>query len=114
MGFPSKIQDSPILDLLLENSDSYPDAEERRLFYVGMTRAKKEVILVTLEDKESVFFYELHDRYAEEMKQEAFICPLCGKRLRHRSGRYGEFFGCENYKTTGCRYTRNILKKRVN
>ena len=114
MGFPSKIQDSPILDLLLENSDSYPDAEERRLFYVAMTRAKKKVILVTLKDKESDFFYELHDRYAEEMKQEAFICPLCGGRLRHRSGRYGEFFGCENYKTTGCRYTRNIRKKNVN
>ena len=65
-------------------------------------------------DKESDFFYELHDRYAEEMKQEAFICPLCGGRLRHRSGRYGEFFGCENYKTTGWRYTRNIRKKNVN
>jgi len=114
MGFPSKIQDSPILDLLLENSDSYPDAEERRLFYVAMTRAKKKVILVTLKDRESYFFYELHDRYAEKMKQEAFICPLCGGRLRHRSGRYGEFFGCENYKTTGCRYTRNIRKKNVN
>lgn len=114
MGFPSKIQDSPILDLLLENSDAYPDAEERRLFYVAMTRAKKKVILVTLKDRESDFVKELHTQYAEEMKQEAFICPLCGGRLRHRSGRYGEFFGCENYKTTGCRYTRNIRKKNVN
>lgn len=114
MGFPSKIQDSPVLDLLLENSDPFPDAEERRLFYVAMTRAKKKVILVTLKDRESDFLRELHDKYAEEMKQEAFICPLCGGRLRQRSGRYGEFFGCENYKTTGCRYTRNIRKKNVN
>ena len=114
MGFPSKIQDSPVLDLLLENSDPFPDAEERRLFYVAMTRAKKKVILVTLKDRESDFLRALHDKYAEEMKQEAYICPLCGGRLRHRSGRYGEFFGCENYKTTGCRYTRNIRKKNVN
>ena len=34
MGFPSKIQDAPILDLLLDNCDQYPHAEERRLFYV--------------------------------------------------------------------------------
>lgn len=108
MGFPSKIQDSPILDLLLENSDAYPDAEERRLFYVAMTRAKKKVILVTLKDRESDFVKELHTQYAEEMKQEAFICPLCGGKLKHKKGQYGDFFGCENYKTTGCRYTRNI------
>ncbi len=114
MGFPSKIQDSPVLDLLLENSDPFPDAEERRLFYVAMTRAKKKVILVTLKDRESDFLRELHDKYAEEMKQEAYICPLCGGKLKHRTGRFGDFFGCENYKTTGCRYTRNIRKKSVN
>ncbi len=113
MGFPSKIQDSPVLDLLLENSDPFPDAEERRLFYVAMTRAKKKVILVTLKDRESDFLRELHDKYAEEMKQEAYICPLCGGKLKHKTGKFGEFFGCENYKTTGCRYTRNIRKKSV-
>lgn len=113
MGFPSKIQDSPILDLLLENSDSYPDAEERRLFYVAMTRAKKKVILVSLKDRESDFVKELHTQYAEEMKQEAFICPLCGGNLKHKKGQYGDFFGCENYRTTGCRYTRNIRKTKT-
>ena len=46
MGFPSKIQDAPILDLLLDNCDQYPYAEERRLFYVALTRAKKKVILI--------------------------------------------------------------------
>lgn len=114
MGFPSKIQDSPVLDLLLENSDPFPDAEERRLFYVAMTRAKKKVILVTLKDRESDFLRELHDKYVDEMNQEAYICPLCGGKLKHKTGKFGEFFGCENYKTTGCRYTRNIRKKSVN
>ena len=113
MGFPSKIQDSPILNLLLENSDSYPDAEERRLFYVAITRAKKKVILVTLKDRESDFVKELHTQYAEEMKQEAFICPLCGGKLKHKKGQYGDFFGCENYRTTGCRYTRYIRKTKT-
>jgi ATP-dependent helicase/nuclease subunit A len=89
-------------------------AEEMRILYVAMTRAKKKVILVTLKDRESDFLRELHDKYAEEMKQEAYICPLCGGKLKHKTGKFGEFFGCENYKTTGCRYTRNIRRKGVN
>lgn len=111
MGFPSKIQDSPILDLLLENSDQFPDAEERRLFYVAMTRAKRKVILVTLKENKSDFANELISRYASEIKQEAFICPRCGGRLKRRNGRFGEFYGCENYSVSGCRYTRNIRRK---
>lgn len=111
MGFPSIIQDSPILELLLEKSDPYPNAEERRLFYVAMTRAKKKVILLTLKGKESDFVLELHSRYASEMKQEAYQCPLCGGKLLLKKGRYGEFFGCENYKLNGCGFTRSIKRK---
>ena len=110
MGFPSKIQDSPILELLLENTDSFIDAEERRLFYVAMTRAKKKVFLLTIKDKESDFVCELRSLYGEEMKREAFSCPICGGRLSRKSGPYGDFYGCENYKTRGCRYIRRIGK----
>ena len=109
MGFPSMIQDSPILDLLLENSDDYPHAEERRLFYVALTRAKKKVILLTVKDKESVFVQELKERYKDELERERFTCPLCGGRLLVKEGKFGKFLGCSNYKTTGCRYTKNIL-----
>ena len=111
MGFPSMIQDSPILELLLEKSDDYPHAEERRLFYVALTRAKKKVILLTVKDKESVFAQELKDRYKDELEKERFTCPRCGGRLLVREGRFGKFLGCSNYKTTGCRYTKNILWK---
>ena len=108
MGFPSKIQDAAILNLLLVNCDSYPYAEERRLFYVAMTRAKKKVFLVTLKDKESEFVLELREKYGDRMKKERFECPVCGGFLVKRKSAYGEYFGCSNYRSKGCTYTRNI------
>ena len=111
MGFPSKIQDDPILDLLLENSEDYPFAEERRLYYVALTRAKTKAFFLTIKGKESIFAKELHTRYEQQLKQEQFECPVCGGRLERKSGPYGEFFGCSNYKTTGCRYKRKIRPK---
>lgn len=108
MGFPSKIQDQPILNLLLDNCDQYPYAEERRLFYVAMTRAKKKVFLVTVSNQESEFVAELKNRYGEELKREQWECPLCGGRLLKKKGPYGEFFGCSNYKINGCKYKRKI------
>jgi DNA helicase-4 len=108
MGFPSMIQDSPILDLLLEKADNYPHSEERRLFYVALTRAKKKAILLTIKDKESVFAKELKECYGEDLKKENFTCPLCGGKLIRRTGKFGDFFGCSNYTTGQCKYTRNI------
>lgn len=108
MGFPSKIQDAPILDLLLDNCDQYPHAEERRLFYVALTRAKKKAVIVTVSNQESEFACELKKRYGDELKKEQFQCPLCGGRLLKKSGPYGEFFGCSNYPKTGCSYKRKI------
>ncbi len=39
-GFPSLVSDDPVLDYVLTESDKYPFGEERRLFYVAITRAK--------------------------------------------------------------------------
>ena len=111
MGFPTKMQDAPILNLLLESGDTYPYAEERRLFYVAITRAKKKVILMTLKGKESDFEIELKLRYGEEMRKEAFACPLCNAPLVKKSGPYSDFLGCANYRSTGCTYKRQLRKK---
>lgn len=114
MGFPSKIQDVPILNLLLDNCDQFPYAEERRLFYVALTRAKKKAYLLTANGKESEFAMELKQRYGEEIKREQFTCPICGGKLLKKSGPYGEFFGCSNYRTTGCTYKRKIVSRANN
>ncbi len=110
MGFPSQIADAPVLQLLLDNCDHYPFAEERRLFYVAITRAKKKAYLVTLKRNESVFVKEIDAVYGDKMRTEQFTCPLCGGKLVRKSGPYGEFYGCSNYRTNGCRYKRKTLK----
>ena len=108
MGFPSRIQNAPILDLLLSNSEHYPFAEERRLFYVALTRSRKKTFLVTIANQESIFVDEVKERYGKEIKNEAYTCPLCGGRIMRKTGPYGDFLGCSNYKTNNCRFTRNI------
>lgn len=113
MGFPSQIADAPILQILLDNCDHYPFAEERRLFYVAITRAKKKVWLVTVSGNESVFVKEIDEVYGDDMRKEQYTCPLCGGRLVRRSGPYGDFFGCSNYKINGCNYIRKISKSKM-
>lgn len=108
MGFPSKMQDAVILTLLLDNSDYFPYAEERRLFYVALTRAKKKVFLLTVNNQESEFVMELRKRYGKKLKDYQWKCPLCGGRLLKKTGPYGEFFGCSNYRISGCTYKKSI------
>lgn len=103
-GFPSKIQDSPVLHLLLKNQEDFPYAEERRLFYVALTRARKKAFIVTVKGLESEFVQELREVHQREIKNERFECPECGGRLVKRKGPYGEFLGCSNYAITGCRF----------
>lgn len=59
MSFPSKITDLSLINLLLDNSDDYPYSEERRLFYVALTRCKKKVFLLSISNNKSVFIKEI-------------------------------------------------------
>jgi DNA helicase-4 len=57
-GFPCEIEDDPVLKLVLSQEDMFPNAEERRLFYVGVTRAKKKVFLLADRSAISSFISE--------------------------------------------------------
>lgn len=102
-GFPSGKSDDPILSLVLSSGDQFPDGEERRLFYVAMTRAKKAVVFITNKYRKSKFIKELepllnnHDR-------TAIRCPRCGHgEIIKRQGPFSEFYGCTNWEY-GCDY----------
>ena len=83
-GFPSQIEDDPLLELVLPSKDegAYPFAEERRLFYVAMTRAKRGVYLVTDPKRPSAFVRELLQNFPDLRQLGEFPppdppCPRC-------------------------------------
>jgi DNA helicase-4 len=59
-GFPSEIEDPSILEVAREdNGVSDQKEEERRLFYVAITRAKEELYIYTRQQEKSEFLNEL-------------------------------------------------------
>lgn len=98
-GFPSKIEDDPVLNLVVSNDHSYNYAEERRLFYVALTRTKNRVYIVTPEKRPSEFIKELlreKKLYPKvtiigELKSDVATtsnmknrCPICGYPMQFR------------------------------
>lgn len=89
LGFPSRVEEDKLAELVRElaihnlsqdknsekrsrffsdflqqrrlNDSDFAFSEERRLFYVAMTRARKKVLLLTVNDKESPFILELRE-----------------------------------------------------
>ena len=59
-GLPSERADDPILNLLLSNADQFENGEERRLFYVALTRTKRKVFLITSDRCSSKFIKEIY------------------------------------------------------
>lgn len=71
LGFPAHVKDPPLKTELVKIAeelglDQASINEERRLFYVAITRAKKQVILLTVDGKESSFIKELRQKFRED------------------------------------------------
>ncbi|MDR0806977.1 MAG: DNA helicase IV [Enterobacteriaceae bacterium] len=60
-GFPTAENSSVIEQILLPQTDSFPYAEERRLLYVALTRAKHQVWLLQNIESPSIFVKQLAD-----------------------------------------------------
>ena len=59
LGLPSKIKENKILRLVSNNTDKYLYSEERRLFYVGLTRTKNYTYLLVPKKNPSMFIEEI-------------------------------------------------------
>lgn len=75
-GFPSEQADDPILNLLLSKSDQFVNGEERRLFYVALTRSKKKTFITTNSTYKSKFINEIDPNYIDDPQNN---CPVCKK-----------------------------------
>lgn len=60
-GFPGDIQDDPLMRLVMPPVEDFPHAEERRLFYVALTRARSRVYLVACARRPSPFVVEIRE-----------------------------------------------------
>ena len=69
-GFPSLVSDDPVLNYVLTRSDQYPYGEERRLFYVAITRAKVKTYILYDRRFPSVFVDEF--LHPEKVTEESY------------------------------------------
>lgn len=94
-GFPSKVEDDPVLNYVVKVDHSIGYAEERRLFYVALTRTKNRVYIVTPQQHPSEFVLELIKDYSSvkldgeietinKHNIEAKRCPICGYPMQFR------------------------------
>lgn len=87
-GFPAKIEDDPVMNLVTKRDKSYEYAEERRLFYVALTRTRNRVFLICPNTNPSEFLLEIKKDYKNVvtlgkinenvLASNKMICPLCG------------------------------------
>lgn len=117
-GFPNKIEDDSVLNFVKnEKIEPIEFAEERRLFYVALTRTLERTYLLAPKDKKSIFVDELiedikvidftmpdsEDNLGDEIRTIAStdgICPDCGTgkinlKFNPKTGK--KFFKCSNW-----------------
>ena len=124
-GFPSMIEDDPVMQLVIHSDRAIEYAEERRLFYVAMTRTKNRVYIVVPQNRPSRFIAELVqdypgikvngeldiDKTVEPVISVMRRCPVCGYPMQYK---YKRDFGLRLWICTNepeiCDFMTNDLK----
>jgi DNA helicase-4 len=116
-SFPSTIEDDPVLLLAMPSDDIFSFSEERRLFYVALTRARRSVAIFTVDSRMSPFVVELINDIKLEVKgidgkqTKTVACPKCNQgTLTKRKGPYSEFLGCIRFPS--CDYRKKIVEEK--
>ena len=113
-GVPSRIEDDELLNLVIPMPENYSYAEERRLFYVALTRASRGTYLLANARKPSRYIRELWEIAGHNVRFETIdgdelaLCPACmlGQMVERQGPEGSYFFGCTEYPS--CRHTRPI------
>jgi DNA helicase-4 len=118
-GFPNESVDDVVVEALLPMLDSFRHSEERRLMYVGLTRAKHKTYLIADPHAPSEFVDEmLSQKYNLHIGSESFTanirdiykCPSCAEgHLRLLSGNYGDFYVCTSERA--CKIRPRVCEK---
>lgn len=116
------MQDDPVLKYVVRDDHSMEYAEERRLFYVALTRTKNRVYIVTPQQHPSDFVRELVKDYpgvtvngelddCRETRTEMKRCPVCGypMQLRYKKAYGLKLWICSNEPEI-CDFMTNNLK----
>jgi DNA helicase-4 len=110
MGFPSMIVDDPLLGLVSPEAEPFANAEERRVMYVAITRARSTVTIMASEARPSVFVTELlkDPDYGvispQDVSARTHTCLQCGGRLLYMPRQDGPgWYRCEHVKLCGNR-----------
>ncbi len=132
-GFPNQIVDDPVLNLLRNTKETFLFAEERRLFYVAITRTRNRTYLLVPMSKSSRFVDDLIILYRESVRGEIknlypkkvadrinteinpetikpLFCPICkvGTLVKRKGAEGKTFVSCSNY--PACDYSANDLE----
>ncbi|MBL0115955.1 MAG: topoisomerase DNA-binding C4 zinc finger domain-containing protein [Sphingomonadales bacterium] len=113
-GVPSRIEEDELLNLVIPRPETFAYAEERRLFYVALTRASRGVYLLTNRRKSSRYIHELCEIAGADIRFEAINgdelsqCPRClvGQLVERATRDGAPFLGCNQF--PDCRHTGSL------
>ena len=107
LGFPNKMEDDELLDMVLSSKSNYEYAEERRLWYVALTRTRTYTYIIASSSNPSCFVQEIEEQCKilnpnldEDDDKYEIKCPKCksGRLVMRVNPDNGEnFYGCSNY-----------------
>ena len=112
-GVPSRIEDDELLNLVIPRPEEFEYAEERRLFYVALTRASRGTFLLYNRGKPSRYIAELCSIAEDDVRFESvdgarlWQCPKCitGRLVDRKDDNGGDVIRCSSYPR--CHHTRS-------
>lgn len=104
-GMPSRIEDDELLNLVMPRPETFEYAEERRLFYVALTRASRGVFILTNSREPSRYIRELSEIAGDNLRFETIDgepirqCPAChiGQMVERKGRNNRRFLGCNQF-----------------